>query len=273
MLARLARFVPTPVVRLAARAMLWVPALRPALERVAQAVAAGEGTIQRGIGKGLRFRADVAVAGYRLGTTEPDFQRALAAHIRPGYVVYDLGANVGFYTVLCARLVGPRGRVIAVEPFPASAQATRHNAALNGFGQVEVVEAAIAGAPGRGWLRTEGRDSVTFRLGEPTDTAGLEVDLTSVDALVAAGHPAPDVIKVDVEGVEVAALRGMARTLAEHRPTVLVEIHHAVADFPDAVAEVAEPLGYVASVLGGGAMPRGGVRAHVVLDPGARPSR
>ena len=92
-LARLARFVPTPVVRLAVRAMAAFPALRPGLERLAGAIAAGEGTVQRGVGKGLRFRADVAVAGYRLGTTEPEFQRALAHHVRPGAVVYDLGAD------------------------------------------------------------------------------------------------------------------------------------------------------------------------------------
>lgn len=267
MLARLARFVPSPVVRLAARSMVWVPGLRPVLERFAHAIASGEGTIQRGVGKGLRFRADVAIAGYRLGTTEPAFQRALAAHVRPGSVVYDLGANVGFYTVICARLVGAEGRVVAVEPFPASADIIRHNARINGFDTVDVVEAAIAGAPGRGWLQTQNHDAVTFRLSSDRDAAGLDVALTSVDALVGDGFPLPNVIKVDVEGAEVAALRGMAQTLAEARPVVLVEVHHAVRDFADVIAEVATPLGYRASVLGGGAFPRGGVRAHVVLEP------
>lgn len=267
MIARLARFVPTPLVRLAVRMMTWVPALRPGFERLAATIAAGEGTIQRGIGKGLRFRADVAVAGYRLGTTEPEFQQALADHIRPGHVVYDLGANVGFYTVLCARLVGPEGRVVAVEPFPASAEAVRHNAALNAFETVEVVEAAIGAEPGRAWLSTAQGDPVTFRLADDRTGSGIEVALTSVDALVASGHPPPDVVKVDVEGVEVAALRGMAQTLADHRPLVIVEVHHAVADFPDAVAQVTEPLGYRATTLDGSPMPRGGVRAHVVLTP------
>ena len=269
MLARLARYVPAPIVRLASRAMVWVPALRPLFERAAGAIASGEGTIQRGIGKGLRFRADVPVAGYRLGTTEPEFQRAIAEHVGPGDVIYDLGANVGFYTVICARRVGPAGRVIAVEPFPDSARSIRHNADLNGFENVDVVEAAIARAPGRGWLATDSGDSVTFRLDGDRQSGGLEVELTTVDALVDAGHPPPTVVKVDVEGQEVAALHGMARTLAAHRPVVLVEVHHAVADLPDAIAEVAEPLGYRASVLGGGELPRGGVRAHVVLAPGA----
>ena len=264
MISRLAQLVPTPAVRFAVRLMNRVPALRPAFERLAGAIAAGEGTIQRGLGRGLRFHADVDVAGYRLGTTEPEFQDALAARIRAGMVVYDLGANVGFYSVICARLVGRTGRVVAVEPFPGSAEVVRHNARLNGF-DIDVLEAAVGGEVGRARLRTDRGGPVTYRLDSEGD--GLEVAVTTVDAMVAGGLPPPDLVKVDVEGAEVAVLHGMARTLAEHRPAVLVEVHHAVADFPDAVAAIAAPLGYRASVLEGGPMPRGGVRAHVVLEP------
>ena len=267
MIARLARWVPTPVVRLAGRAMLRVPALRGPLERLAARIAAGDGTIQRGVGRGLRFRSDMRVAGYRLGTTEPEFQAALAARVRPGGVVYDLGANVGFYSVIAARLVGPSGRVVAVEPFAASAARVRENARLNGFETVDVVEAAVGAAEGRAWLRTDRGDPVTFRLAADRQSAGVEVAVTTVDALVAAGRPPPTVVKLDVEGAEVAALHGMAATLAAHRPSVLAEVHHDVADFPEAVAAVAGPLGYRVAVLGGGPLPRGGVRAHVLLDP------
>ena len=266
-IARLARFVPTPLVRLASWLVLRIPALRPAFERVAGRIAAGEGVVQRGPAKGLRLKADVNVAGYRLGTTEPEFQRAFAERIRPGAVVYDLGANVGFYTVLAARLAGPEGRVVAVEPFPATAETVRHNARANGFETVDVVEAAVGEAVGRAWLRTDRHDPVTFRLGEDRTVEGVEVPITTVDALVAAGHPPPDVVKVDVEGAEVAVLRGMAETLAAHTPALLVEVHEVVADFPDVVAASLVPLGYRASVLGGGPMPRGGARAHVLLDP------
>ena len=269
MLDALLRLIPPFAVRLAGRAQTRVPALRPLFERVAGRVAAGEGVILRGPAAGLRFRADVNIAGYRLGTTEPAFQAAFAARVPRGGVVYDLGANVGFYTVLAARLVGPEGRVVAVEPFPASAETVRHNARANGFEHVEVVEAAVGGAAGRAWLETD-RDPVTYRLGPEGERPGIEVPVTTVDALVAAGHPPPDLVKVDVEGVEVAALEGMTRTLADHRPALLVEVHHAVADFPDAVERIAAPLGYRASVLGGGPMPQGGTRAHVALDPPAR---
>ena len=243
-----------------------VPALRPSFERLAGRIAAGEGTIQRGVGRGLRFHADVNVAGYRLGTTEPEFQDALASRIRAGMVVYDLGANVGFYAVLSARLVGRTGRVVAVEPFPASAETVRHNARLNGF-DIDVLEAAIGGEGGTAWLRTDQGGPVTHRLDLEGAGDGLEVAVTTVDALVADGHPPPDLIKVDVEGAESAALRGMAETLRAHRPAVLVEVHHAVRDFPDVLEAVVAPLGYRVSVLEGGPVPSGGVRAHVLLDP------
>jgi len=266
MLRRLVSLLPPAALRAAAALQRAVPALRPLFERLAASVAAGEGTIRHGPAAGLRLRADVPVAGYRLGTTEPDFQQAFVERVRPGDVVYDLGANVGFYTVLAARLVGPEGRVVAFEPFPGSAETVRHNARANGFETVTVVEAAI-GEPGRAWLRTTD-NPVVFRLAERVASAeGVEVEVTSVDTYVAAGGPPPDVIKVDVESAEVAALHGMARTLREHRPAVLVEVHHDVADFPDAVAAVAEPLGYRVTVLGGGPIPRGGDRAHVFLDP------
>lgn len=270
MIARLARLVPTPLIGAARWLILHVPGLRAPFERVAGAIASGEGVVQRGVAKGLRLRADVKVAGYRLGTTEPAFQEALAARVRPGSVVYDLGANVGFYTVMSARLAGPTGRVVAVEPFGPSAETVRHNARINGFETVEVVEAAVGAAEGRAWLETDRHDPVTFRLGADPSVEGVEVPVTTVDALVAAGHPPPDVVKVDVEGVESAVLRGMARTLADHRPALLVEVHHAVSDFPETIEEVAAPLGYRASVLGGGPLPRGGVRAHVLLDPPGR---
>ncbi|MGB3542918.1 FkbM family methyltransferase, partial [Rubrivirga sp.] len=142
----------------------------------------------------------------------------------------------------------------------------RHNARLNGF-DIDVLEAAVGGEVGSAWLRTDKGGPVTYRIDPGHEGAGLEVDVTTVDAMVENGFPPPDLVKVDVEGVEVAVLHGMARTLAEHRPSVLVEVHHAVADFPDAVDAIATPLGYRATVLEGGPMPSGGVRAHVALDP------
>lgn len=270
-MASLADRIPPPLLRLAARLQTRFPRLRPLLQAIAGRIAAREGIIRHGPAAGLRFHAGVPIAGYRLGTTEPEFQEAFAARVAPGDTVYDVGANVGFYTVLAARLTGPDGRVVAFEPFAASAERARANAARNGFAHVEVVEAAVAEAPGTAWLAFSD-NPVTHALGA-RGADGVEVPVTSLDAFVAGGGPPPSVIKLDVEGAEIEALRGMAGVLRDHRPALLVEVHYHVTTLPAVLDELVRPLGYRVTVLGGGDVPAGGVRGHVLLDPPERTLR
>lgn len=274
MLARLAaRLLPPAALRFVGRLQYRVPALGPLIRRAAARVATGEGTIRYGVGAGLRFRGDGAIAGYLLGTSEPELQEVFARYVRPGSVVYDVGANVGFYTVLAARLAGLTGRVVAFEPFPATAEAARHNARLNGFAHVTVVESAVADAPGEEWLAT-GTGPVTSRLTPDRSLAGRLVPVTSLDAFLASSdEPPPDFVKVDVEGAEERVLRGMRETLRRHRPLVLCEVHYAVTDFAGFVTRELGPLGYVATRLDGDGIPEGGARFHVLLAPAdGRPS-
>ena len=155
MLERIAEFIPSSLLRFIGRLQYRIPVLGPTIRRAAARIASGEGVIQRGVGAGLKFRASVPVAGYRLGTTEPELQEALAEHLKKGDVVYDLGANVGFYTLLSARLVGPEGHVYAFEPYPKSAETTRHNLAINGFDHATVINKAVADKPGLEWLEMD----------------------------------------------------------------------------------------------------------------------
>src|SRR5438132_1248238 len=92
-----------------------------------------DGTIPHGVGRGLRFNPGSANAGYLLGTSEPAMQKALLRILRPGMYVYDVGANVGFITVLAAKLVGSAGRVVAFEPVATNAEQIEHNVRLNAF--------------------------------------------------------------------------------------------------------------------------------------------
>src|SRR5882757_11121436 len=80
------------------------------------------------------------------GTLEPPVQEALRRLLAPGDVFYDIGANVGFFTILGARLVGPQGHVVAFEPVPACARAVGRNIELNGFAHAEIREAAVGAA-------------------------------------------------------------------------------------------------------------------------------
>ncbi len=111
--------------------------------------------IRDGVGKGLRFKAGYNLA-YADGNNEWHVQEALAKYLRPGDVFYDIGANVGFLTVIGARLVGAGGHVIAFEPVPENAAAVRHNCALNGFGNVRIFEMAVADEVGKGTAKCIG---------------------------------------------------------------------------------------------------------------------
>jgi len=191
-------------------------------------------TIRHGAAAGLRFNAGGANPGYALGTTEPAVQDALEGLLHAGDIFYDIGANVGFFTVLAARLVGPGGRVVAFEPLPANVAALRRNLALNGFANAVVVEAAAGVAGGTAdlvpeeeptWARLAGMERGSDAPPDPSAGA-VRVRVVSVDETVEAGAaPPPTLVKIDVEGAELDVVSGMARTLRTHRPTLLVEMH------------------------------------------------
>lgn len=203
-------------------------------------------TISHGIGAGLRFNAAGANPGYALGTTEPQTQDTLTRLARPGAVAYDIGANVGFFTVLMARQVGPSGAVYAFEPLPATAKALQHNADLNGFGQVKVFASAVGRSAGTVKLALQ-EESTWAKLADGTTTGPtVDVPMVAIDALVEAGtiRP-PSLVKIDVEGAELEVIEGMRRTLLKHQPVVLCEMHGKNV----AYADLMESLGYTVSAL------------------------
>jgi FkbM family methyltransferase len=190
-------------------------------------------TIARGAGAGLLFHASGSMPTYALGTAEPFVQEALVAALRPGMVVYDIGCNVGFYAVIAARAVGAGGRVIAFDALPANVAATLANAARNGQDNVEAHARAVGSFDGRARFATASR-SVWGRLDDGGD---VEVEVVALDGPIAAGTlPVPDVVKLDIEGGEAAALTGLQRTLREHRPLVFVETHGTEAEVRAALA-------------------------------------
>jgi FkbM family methyltransferase len=179
-------------------------------------------TIPLGAAAGLRFNSGDSVCGYTHGTPEPDVQDALARELSDGMVAYDIGANIGFFTMIAARAVGPQGRVLAFEPLPENVRWLRHNADINDFRQIEIVDAAVGAAAGTVGFES-GATDVWARV---SDSGEHRVRVLSIDDGIAEGSlPVPDVVKIDIEGAEVEALDGMRETLARHRPTVIVELH------------------------------------------------
>lgn len=143
------------------------------------------------------------------------------AHVRPGHTVIDLGAHIGYYTLLASALVGARGRVFAFEPHPRNAWYLRQHARMNGCDNVEVLECAAYDRSGHVGFRF-GAGTGTGRV---TDAGGVEVRATRIDAFVAERRITPDVVKVDVEGGERPVLDGAREMLRRDRPLVFLSTH------------------------------------------------
>jgi FkbM family methyltransferase len=182
--------------------------------------------ISRGPAAGLLIDSGGVNPGYALGISEPVVQRALQRHLKGRDVFYDVGANVGFFTLLAARLVGSEGHVYAFEPVPATATRLRRNLRLNGFENVEVLEVALSDVSGSLDLGI-GDDPLTAAVGvADSHKTELRVEAASIDDLL--GRKAikpPTFVKIDVEGHDPAVLRGMRTSSKRWRPTVIVELH------------------------------------------------
>ncbi len=181
---------------------------------------------------GLRLRLDLRESLQRdflFGLYDRRELELVREHLGGGDFV-DVGAHVGMYTVAAARSTS--GRVLAFEPNPSARAQLAENLTLNGCRNVLVVPKAVGAAPGRAQLHVPATpdpsfsslDAGRFAEGEPID-----VEVTTVDAEVEAAGLAPSVVKIDVEGGELAVVGGMRRTLEQHRPVLLVEVNEASA--------------------------------------------
>ena len=156
---------------------------------------------------------------------EPHVTQALRTHLRPGATFVDVGANVGYFSLLAALLVGERGRVIAFEPRADNVELLRRSVADNGFANVEVHACAVAERAQELAFFASGEVQSSGRLMQERE-AGSEllptVRAVALDEALAA-EPRVDVIKMDIEGAEPRALAGMHALLRRHRPTLLTE--------------------------------------------------
>jgi len=170
-------------------------------------------------------RGDAAVGDHvRQGAYEPEVTRVFRRLLRPGMGVIDLGANIGFFTMLSASLVGPAGWVLAMEPNPANVKLLEASRRANGFGQVVVCQLAGGRAPGLLVLNASYSNGTTSALPDDANALfGAEVvPCVRADSLVPDGRRV-DLIKVDVEGAEYNALLGCTGVIARDRPRIVSE--------------------------------------------------
>jgi len=186
--------------------------------------------IQHGPSEGLWIRLNPRTGqNVQKGIGEPQVQKALVDHLRPGMTFYDVGANIGFFSLMAARIVGPEGRVISFEADPEIAARLRENLARNQFTHAHVEQKAVwSESANVSFARVDPSTSPDRGLGHvsPNGSAPgtITVEAVSLDQYTAS-HPPPDFLKCDVEGAEVAVFQGASQLFAGKRPILLVEIH------------------------------------------------
>jgi FkbM family methyltransferase len=158
---------------------------------------------------------------YKARIEAPEIER-LAAFIPAGSLVVDVGANVGFMTERFARMTGPAGRVIAIEPEAQNlADLCRRLAGKDLLPRVEVVEGVAADRPGTLHLVLNPLHPADHKIG----AAGVPIAAFTIDGLLEGrGLPPVSLIKIDVQGAEPMVLDGAAATIARCRPALYIEI-------------------------------------------------
>jgi FkbM family methyltransferase len=173
-----------------------------------------------------------------------DFAREV---VRPGSVVWDVGANVGLFTFAAATTAGAAGRVVAVEPDTWMVHLLRRSLRIpNDRAPVDVLPVAVSAASGVGRFCIAARNRSTNHLDGfgGTQTGGVRsvqlVPTLALDDLLP-HFPPPDVVKIDVEGVEHLVLQGAPKLLGDIQPTILCEV---AAENAGSVAEILIRNGY-----------------------------
>lgn len=154
---------------------------------------------------------------------EPHVTAQFRRYIRPDSTVLDIGANMGWYTLLAAKLA-PRGRVIAVEAHPGNVRLIERSLAINAFDHVEIWPVAASDRPGLLAFATPNSNGYVPKEMDVNAGGVRRVPAVALDALLEQADNL-DLVKIDIEGFEPYALRGMRAALQRWRPVVLCEFH------------------------------------------------
>jgi FkbM family methyltransferase len=174
---------------------------------------------------GMKWAVSSGPHGFWLGIYEPRVRRAFQRLVAPGDVLYDVGAHAGFYSLLGSRLVGGQGHVFSFEPDPVNYSRLEWHLHANRVSNVSPVRVAVASYEGTG-VFVRGPDSSTGALADSEESEGFQVSLVSLDDF-AQEHPSPTVIKMDIEGGELDALKGARGLLASSGPRIILSLHGA----------------------------------------------
>ena len=176
--------------------------------------------------KGKKWITGSGQHGCWLGSYEYDKQQLFQKTISEGNVVFDIGAHVGFYTLLSSSLVGQSGKVFAFEPLPRNLSYLKQHLTLNHTENVKLIEAAVSNTCDVAYFDLSSDNLRQSYIGKLSTQGKLQVRTVSLDTLVEQGEIVPPThMKIDVEGAEVLVLIGAKKILSEAHPTIFLATH------------------------------------------------
>lgn len=171
----------------------------------------------------LLDKDDLAMSGYlALGSYEPETIKLFRESLKEGATVVDIGTNLGYYTVIAGKKVGPKGRVFGYEPNMDSFNLLHRNILINNFDNITPINLALSNILGERALYL-GDNKCTHSFADNRKTGKNEVVATDTldNSLKKYGSPKIDVIKMDIEGAEILALEGMTETINRSRELII----------------------------------------------------
>ena len=171
----------------------------------------------------LNLHESAAMVQRAMRTYEPAKHALISRHLRPGMTFIDVGANKGDFTLLAARLTGPSGRVISIEPAPENHSVLQRSIELNDYANITVLQVALSDRDGTADLQIGSTSGSHTLSPEFNGSRAVSVPTRTLDAVVADNRLASvDMLKIDVQGFELAVLRGAAQTLTSNPRIVLL---------------------------------------------------
>ena len=176
-----------------------------------------------GLNRGMKWTTGSGIHSLWLGGYEIDKQTTLAPFVKPGMMVYDVGAHAGFYTLIFSRLVGETGHVYTFEPLPENANNLLRHISLNRLRNVSVLPVAVSNRDGISGFEVAPSNSMGAI---SQNEARLRVPTVSLDNLISHHTlPEPNLIKMDVEGAESSVLEGAQTLLRKNKTVWFIALH------------------------------------------------
>lgn len=170
---------------------------------------------------GKKWIKGSGVNGYWLGTYELEGQKVFIENLKSGDIIFDIGANVGFYSLLAAELAGEESRVFSFEPLEENFNYLKKHILINNYRNIFLFKEAVADKNDFGFFKKE-KSSAMGHLGD----GNIKVETISLDEWIKNGKlPFPNFLKIDVEGAEFSVLKGAQNLLKEKHPIIFLSIH------------------------------------------------